>query len=96
MFSTPTCDSKTACFLISFPALEQIFSGRRSARAFTSRPADGVFLFRRRAILLTISVCKYSFDEDLRNVMPWARSHWSHTDLQRLKKGRVSAQVSYE
>lgn len=25
---------------------------------------------------------------------PWARSHWSHTDLTRLKKGRISAQVS--
>lgn len=36
----------------------------------------------------------HSFDEDLRNVMPWGRSHWSHTDLTRLKKGRISAQVS--
>lgn len=35
----------------------------------------------------------HSFDEDLRNVMPWAKSHWSHTDLTRLKKGRISAQV---
>ncbi|KAL9923708.1 uncharacterized protein LOC119633906 isoform X3 [Glossina fuscipes] len=34
----------------------------------------------------------FNFNEDLRNVMPWARSHWSHTDLTRLKKGRVSAQ----
>ncbi|XP_055918611.1 uncharacterized protein LOC129950714 [Eupeodes corollae] len=34
----------------------------------------------------------FNFDEDLRNVMPWARSQWSHTDLQRLKKGRISAQ----
>ncbi|CAD7079915.1 unnamed protein product [Hermetia illucens] len=34
----------------------------------------------------------FNFDEDLRNVMPWARSHWSHTDLKRLKQGRVAAQ----
>ncbi|XP_026844229.1 protein naked cuticle [Drosophila persimilis] len=34
----------------------------------------------------------FNFDEDLRNVMPWGRSHWSHTDLTRLKKGRISAQ----
>ncbi|XP_017854524.2 uncharacterized protein LOC108607922 [Drosophila busckii] len=34
----------------------------------------------------------FNFDEDLRNVAPWARSHWSHTDLTRLKKGRISAQ----
>ncbi|KRF98488.1 uncharacterized protein Dwil_GK14579 [Drosophila willistoni] len=36
----------------------------------------------------------FNFDEDLRNVMPWGRSHWSHTDLTRLKKGRISAQTS--
>lgn len=35
----------------------------------------------------------YSFDEDLRQIMPWAKSPWSHTDLQRLKRGRVAAQV---
>ncbi|XP_037958934.1 serine/threonine-protein kinase pakD [Teleopsis dalmanni] len=35
---------------------------------------------------------EFNFDQDLRNVMPWARSLWSHTDLQRLKKGRISAQ----
>uniref|UniRef100_A0A1B0CW55 Dipeptidase n=1 Tax=Lutzomyia longipalpis TaxID=7200 RepID=A0A1B0CW55_LUTLO len=34
----------------------------------------------------------FHFDEDLRNVMPWAKSTWSHTDLPRLRKGRVSAQ----
>ncbi|KAH8378216.1 hypothetical protein KR093_010192 [Drosophila rubida] len=34
----------------------------------------------------------FNFDEDLRNVDPWARSQWSHTDLTRLKKGRISAQ----
>lgn len=34
----------------------------------------------------------FNFDEDLRNVAPWARSQWSHTDLTRLKKGRISAQ----
>ncbi|KAI9585915.1 hypothetical protein GQX74_001762 [Glossina fuscipes] len=38
----------------------------------------------------------FNFNEDLRNVMPWARSHWSHTDLTRLKKGRVSAQAIFE
>lgn len=39
--------------------------------------------------------CFPSFDTDLRNVMPWAKSTWSHTDLSRLRKGRVSAQVRY-
>ncbi|XP_046805440.1 dipeptidase 1 [Lucilia cuprina] len=34
----------------------------------------------------------FNFNEDLREVMPWKRSHWSHTDLTRLKKGRISAQ----
>ncbi|XP_055386228.1 putative uncharacterized protein DDB_G0286901 isoform X1 [Condylostylus longicornis] len=34
----------------------------------------------------------FNFDEDLRNVTPWAKSQWSHTDLQRLRSGRVSAQ----
>lgn len=30
---------------------------------------------------------------DLKTVPPWSHSNWSHTDLNRLKKGRVSAQV---
>ncbi|KAM7352800.1 uncharacterized protein ACRADG_005173 [Cochliomyia hominivorax] len=34
----------------------------------------------------------FNFNEDLREVLPWKRSHWSHTDLTRLKKGRISAQ----
>lgn len=40
-----------------------------------------------------VHLCSFRFDEDLRNVMPWAKSQWSHTDLKRLKMGRVSAQV---
>ncbi|KAL5279300.1 hypothetical protein ACFFRR_003719 [Megaselia abdita] len=34
----------------------------------------------------------FNFDQDLSHVLPWAKSQWSHTDLPRLKKGRVSAQ----
>lgn len=34
-----------------------------------------------------------SFDVNLTTVVPWSRSNWSHTDLYRLKKGKVSAQV---
>ncbi|XP_050675738.1 uncharacterized protein LOC126972759 [Leptidea sinapis] len=34
----------------------------------------------------------FRFDEDLRTISPWATSSWSHTDLPRLKQGRVSAQ----
>lgn len=36
----------------------------------------------------------HRFDEDLKTIQPWANSPWSQTDLQRLKRGRVSAQVS--
>lgn len=36
---------------------------------------------------------EFNFDADLKNVTPWSNSNWSHTDLQRLKKGRVAAQV---
>ncbi|XP_075213822.1 dipeptidase 1-like [Lycorma delicatula] len=32
------------------------------------------------------------FAEDLRQVPPWSQSAWSHTDLQRLRAGHVSAQ----
>ncbi|RZF46862.1 hypothetical protein LSTR_LSTR008243 [Laodelphax striatellus] len=32
------------------------------------------------------------FGEDLRKVPPWSRSAWSHTDLLRLRSGRVAAQ----
>lgn len=35
-----------------------------------------------------------NFTYDLRNISPWSRSAWSHTDLNRLKQGRVGAQVS--
>lgn len=38
---------------------------------------------------------EFNFDVDLKNVPPWSNSNWSHTDLQRLKKGRVAAQVGY-
>ena len=31
---------------------------------------------------------------DLKNVRPWSESVWSHTDLRRLREGRVGAQVS--
>ncbi|XP_049865029.1 uncharacterized protein LOC126366124 [Pectinophora gossypiella] len=34
----------------------------------------------------------FRFDEDLRTISPWATSSWSHTDLPRLKQGRVAAQ----
>lgn len=34
------------------------------------------------------------FDDDLKAILPWSKSAWSHTDLQRLKRGRISAQVS--
>ncbi|XP_031623627.1 uncharacterized protein LOC116340976 isoform X2 [Contarinia nasturtii] len=35
---------------------------------------------------------EFNFDADLKNVPPWSSSNWSHTDLQRMKEGRVSAQ----
>lgn len=34
----------------------------------------------------------FRFSEDLREVEPWSRSAWSHTDLGRLRKGMVAAQ----
>ncbi|XP_038211427.1 uncharacterized protein LOC119831926 [Zerene cesonia] len=34
----------------------------------------------------------FRFNEDLRTISPWATSSWSHTDLPRLKQGRVAAQ----
>ncbi|XP_063376249.1 uncharacterized protein LOC134663720 [Cydia fagiglandana] len=34
----------------------------------------------------------FRFDEDLRTISPWATSSWSHTDLPRLKQGRVAGQ----
>ncbi|XP_014358294.2 uncharacterized protein LOC106710682 [Papilio machaon] len=34
----------------------------------------------------------FRFDEDLRTIAPWATSSWSHTDLPRLKQGRIAAQ----
>ncbi len=33
-----------------------------------------------------------NFTYDLRNISPWSKSQWSHTDLNRLKQGRVGAQ----
>ncbi|KAG5676059.1 hypothetical protein PVAND_005913 [Polypedilum vanderplanki] len=44
------------------------------------------------AVPLALSVTADS--EDLKKISPWANSPWSHTDLQRLKRGRLSAQVS--
>lgn len=38
----------------------------------------------------------HRFSEDLRNIPPWSTSLWSHTDLPRLKKGLVSAQVNID
>ena len=35
----------------------------------------------------------HRFDDDLKTIAPWANSSWSHTDLQRLKRGRLTAQV---
>ncbi|XP_073988631.1 dipeptidase 1-like isoform X2 [Rhodnius prolixus] len=35
---------------------------------------------------------EFRFGEDLRGVPPWSLSAWSHTDLQRLRAGQVSAQ----
>lgn len=34
----------------------------------------------------------FRFGGDLREVLPWSTSAWSHTDLRRLKEGMVSAQ----
>ncbi|KAF7281390.1 hypothetical protein GWI33_004868 [Rhynchophorus ferrugineus] len=34
----------------------------------------------------------FKFDSDLREVAPWSNSAWSHTDLERLEKGHVTAQ----
>jgi hypothetical protein len=36
---------------------------------------------------------EFRFGEDLREILPWSTSAWSHTDLHRLKEGMVSAQV---
>lgn len=36
----------------------------------------------------------FKFDSDLREVPPWSNSAWSHTDLLRLERGHVSAQVN--
>ncbi|XP_053695316.1 uncharacterized protein LOC128742857 [Sabethes cyaneus] len=35
---------------------------------------------------------EFRFDDDLKLVSPWSKSAWSHTDLQRLKRGRIAAQ----
>lgn len=35
----------------------------------------------------------FPFAGNLREVLPWSASAWSHTDLPRLKEGMVSAQV---
>ncbi|KAF0298728.1 Dipeptidase 1 [Amphibalanus amphitrite] len=34
----------------------------------------------------------FNFSADLRQVAPWNLSRWSHTDLPRLRQGRVGAQ----
>lgn len=36
----------------------------------------------------------FRFDVNLTTVPPWSKSNWSHTDLYRLKAGKVSAQVT--
>ncbi|XP_058055535.1 uncharacterized protein LOC131206947 [Anopheles bellator] len=35
---------------------------------------------------------EFRFDDDLKSILPWSKSAWSHTDLQRLKRGRIAAQ----
>ncbi|XP_021702220.1 uncharacterized protein LOC5580322 isoform X2 [Aedes aegypti] len=35
---------------------------------------------------------EFRFEDDLKLISPWSKSAWSHTDLQRLKRGRISAQ----
>ncbi|XP_055644546.1 uncharacterized protein LOC129780377 [Toxorhynchites rutilus septentrionalis] len=35
---------------------------------------------------------EFRFDDDLKLVSPWSKSAWSHTDLQRMKRGRIAAQ----
>jgi membrane dipeptidase len=39
-------------------------------------------------------IVSFNFTADLEKVHPWAKSNWSHTDLPRLRKGMVGAQVS--
>ena len=34
-----------------------------------------------------------NFTYDLRNISPWSKSPWSHTDLNRLRQGMVGAQI---
>ena len=36
----------------------------------------------------------FNMSADLKVLRPWAKSSWSHTDLPRLKEGKVGAQVS--
>lgn len=43
---------------------------------------------------ITLFKLHYRFDDDLTTVPPWSKSSWSHTDLPRLKRGRVAAQVT--
>ncbi|XP_062703728.1 dipeptidase 1-like [Aedes albopictus] len=35
---------------------------------------------------------EFRFEDDLKQISPWSKSAWSHTDLQRLKRGRIAAQ----
>ena len=35
-----------------------------------------------------------NFSADLTEVEPWAKSKWSHTDIPRLVRGKLGAQVS--
>ncbi|XP_062706262.1 uncharacterized protein LOC109420563 isoform X2 [Aedes albopictus] len=35
---------------------------------------------------------EFRFEDDLKQISPWSKSAWSHTDLQRLKRGRLAAQ----
>lgn len=44
--------------------------------------------------LITVSF-RLRFDQDLKQITPWSFSSWSHTDLKRMKAGRISAQVSH-
>ncbi|KAF4518783.1 hypothetical protein B566_EDAN005403 [Ephemera danica] len=40
-------------------------------------------------------LAEFRFSEDLRKIMPWKHSPWSHTDLPRIRDGLVGAQRQY-
>jgi membrane dipeptidase len=50
-----------------------------------------------KSLIKKLFLCSHvirRFDDDLKTIAPWANSSWSHTDLQRLKRGRLTAQVT--